>query len=41
MNLALIDFKPSNIERGLEVLNVVRANDSDMIVRRASLIASK
>ena len=33
---SLIDFKPSNIERGLEVLNVVRVNDSDMIVRRAS-----
>ena len=33
---SLIDFKPSNIERGLEVLNVVRANDSDMIVRRAA-----
>ena len=33
---SLIDFKPSNIERGLEVLNVVRANDSDMIVRRAT-----
>ena len=32
---SLKDFKPSNIERGLEVLNVVRANDSDMIVRRA------
>ena len=32
---SLNDFKPSNIERGLEVLNVVRANDSDMIVRRA------
>ena len=32
---SLEDFKPSNIERGLEVLNVVRANDSDMIVRRA------
>ena len=30
------DFKPSNIEKGLEVLNVVRANDSDMIVRRAA-----
>ena len=33
---SLNDFKPSNIERGLEVLNVVRANDSDMIVRRAT-----
>ena len=33
---SLNDFKPSNIERGLEVLNVVRANDSDMIVRRAA-----
>ena len=33
---SLKDFKPSNIERGLEVLNVVRANDSDMIVRRAA-----
>ena len=33
---SLTDFKPSNIERGLEVLNVVRANDSDMIVRRAA-----
>ena len=33
---SLEDFKPSNIERGLEVLNVVRANDSDMIVRRAT-----
>ena len=33
---SLKDFKPSNIERGLEVLNVVRANDSDMIVRRAT-----
>ena len=33
---SLTDFKPSNIERGLEVLNVVRANDSDMIVRRAT-----
>ena len=33
---SLIDFKPSNIERGLEVLNVVKANDSDMIVRRAA-----
>ena len=33
---SLIDFKPSNIEKGLEVLNVVRANDSDMIVRRAA-----
>ena len=33
---SLEDFKPSNIERGLEVLNVVRANDSDMIVRRAA-----
>ena len=32
----LKDFKPSNIERGIEVLNVVRANDSDMIVRRAT-----
>ena len=32
---SLNDFKPSIIERGLEVLNVVRANDSDMIVRRA------
>ena len=30
------DFKPSNIEKGLEVLNVVKANDSDMIVRRAA-----
>ena len=33
---SLNDFKPSNIERGIEVLNVVRANDSDMIVRRAT-----
>ena len=33
---SLNDFKPSIIERGLEVLNVVRANDSDMIVRRAT-----
>mgnify|MGYP000911638665 FL=1 len=33
---SLNDFKPSNIERGIEVLNVVRANDSDMIVRRAA-----
>ena len=33
---SLEDFKPSNIERGLEVLNVVRANDTDMIVRRAT-----
>ena len=33
---SLNDFKPSNIERGLEVLNVVRVNDSAMIVRRAS-----
>ena len=33
---SLKDFKPSNIERGIEVLNVVRANDSDMIVRRAA-----
>ena len=33
---SLKDFKPSNIERGIEVLNVVRANDSDMIVRRAT-----
>ena len=33
---SLTDFKPSSIERGLEVLNVVRANDSDMIVRRAA-----
>ena len=33
---SLIDFKTSNIERGLEVLNVVKANDSDMIVRRAA-----
>ena len=33
---SLKDFKPSNIERGLEVLNVVRANDSDMISRRAA-----
>ena len=32
----LKDFKPTNIERGLEVLHVVRANDSDMIVRRAA-----
>ena len=35
-DFSLTDFKPSNIERGLEVLNVVRANDSDMIVRRAA-----
>jgi NADH-quinone oxidoreductase subunit G len=33
---SLNDFKPSNIERGIEVLNVVRANDSDMVVRRAT-----
>ena len=33
---SLKDFKPSNIETGIEVLNVVRANDSDMIVRRAA-----
>ena len=33
---SLEDFKPSNIERVIEVLNVVRANDSDMIVRRAT-----
>ena len=33
---SLNDFKPSNIQRGIEVLNVVRANDSDMIVRRAT-----
>ena len=33
---SLNDFKLSNIERGIEVLNVVRANDSDMIVRRAT-----
>ncbi|MDC6476570.1 NADH-quinone oxidoreductase subunit NuoG [Methylophilaceae bacterium] len=33
---SLNDFKPSNIERGIEVLNFVRANDSDMIVRRAT-----
>ena len=33
---SLNDFKPRNIERGIEVLNVVRANDSDMIVRRAT-----
>ena len=33
---SIIDFKPSNIEKGLEVLNVVKANDSDMIVRRAA-----
>ena len=33
---SLTDFKPCNIERGLEVLHVVRANDSDMIVRRAA-----
>ena len=33
---SLNDFKPSNIERGIEALNVVRANDSDMIVRRAT-----
>ena len=33
---SLTDFKPISIERGLEVLNVVRANDSDMVVRRAA-----
>jgi len=33
---SLNDFKPSNIQRGIEVLNVVRSNDSDMIVRRAA-----
>jgi len=32
----LIDFKPSKITKGLEALNLIKANDSDMIVRRAS-----
>ena len=32
----LIDFKPSKITKGLETLNLIKANDSDMIVRRAS-----
>lgn len=32
----LNDFKPSKITKGLEILNLIKANDSDMIVRRAS-----
>ncbi|MDC0542490.1 NADH-quinone oxidoreductase subunit NuoG [Methylophilaceae bacterium] len=29
-------FKPSKIRSGLEILNLIKANDSDMIVRRAA-----
>jgi len=32
----LKDFKPSKFRSGLEILNLIKANDSDMIVRRAS-----
>ena len=32
----LNDFKPSKITKDLEILNLIKANDSDMIVRRAS-----